>query len=163
MSNEQPFDKLIERIDVRSDGKRHERRESRPAGEARFLLESIDTGAGRLRRRYAVSNRRKDWTMDWIIAFVLGAGTVMAGKRGSRLVKDAIGWSARRTGYFSKQAAIALDAARRVARQEFTRGRDSSDPIVIDFEVESSPEGHESPKNGAPTNGASVPTTGTVR
>jgi len=62
-----------------------------------------------------------------------------------------------------RKVSRALDAARRVARQEFTRGRDSSDPIVIDFEDESSPEGHESPKNGAPTNGASVPATGTVR
>jgi hypothetical protein len=161
VSAEQPFDKLIERIDGRRDERRHERRESRPGGEARFLLESTGRGAARL-FRHPVRSEGRIWTMDVLIAFVLGAGTVMAGKRGSRLFKDAIGWTARRTGYFSKQASIALDAARRMARQEFTRGRDS-DPIVIDIDVDPGQAGHGGIQNGVPTNGTSASTTGTGR
>jgi hypothetical protein len=106
--------------------------------------------------------------MELIIAFVLGAGTIMAGKRGSRLLKDAVGWTARRTGYFSKHASLALDAARRMARQEFARGHDSSDPIVIDIDVAPSAAGHDgaqngAPSNGVPSNGVPIPTTGVVR
>jgi len=98
--------------------------------------------------------------MDLIIAFVLGAGTVVAGKRGTRLLRDAMGWTARKTGHFSKHASIALARARRMARQEFTRGRDSSEPIIVDI-TDPSVEGDEITQE-LTQNGASAPSTGFV-
>jgi hypothetical protein len=100
--------------------------------------------------------------MDLIIAFVLGAGTVLAGKRGTRVVKNGIGWTARRMGYFSKHAAIALAEARRLTRQEFTRGRDRSDPIIVDIDDGPNSDSHESSQNGVVTNGESAPGTGGI-
>jgi len=100
--------------------------------------------------------------MDLIIAFVLGAGTVVAGRRGKRFLTEAIGWTARRTGYFSKQAAIALDAAKRKARQEYTRGQETYEPIVIDADDGDDLAGHDHGENGLSSNGVSSSTSGFV-
>jgi hypothetical protein len=102
--------------------------------------------------------------MDLIIAFVLGAGSVVAGKRGTRLLKAALGWTARRTGYISKQASKAIDAARCTARDEFARGKDSDDPIVIDLVNDPARDrpSSDGAHDGSPANGASNSAAGLV-
>jgi hypothetical protein len=63
--------------------------------------------------------------MEVVIAFILGAATVAATKRGTGVVRRAVVWTARRAGSMSMRASGALKDARRVAREEFLRGREA--------------------------------------
>jgi hypothetical protein len=61
--------------------------------------------------------------MDLIIAFALGAGVVIAGKRGRHMLHRTIRWGADAAGWISGRASQALDEARAIARDEFERTR----------------------------------------
>jgi hypothetical protein len=59
-----------------------------------------------------------------VLAFALGAGTVLAVKHGRKVARRAIGWTAEKTGFVTAKVADAVAEARRVARERFERGRE---------------------------------------
>src|SRR5260370_5548343 len=76
---------------------------------------------------------RQGAPMEVVIAFILGAATVVATKRGKGVVRRAVVWTARRAGSMSMRASEALKDAQRVAREEFLRGREAR---VVAFDQE---------------------------
>jgi hypothetical protein len=64
-----------------------------------------------------------------VIAFALGAGAVLAVKRGKRTrrtVARAIGWAAEQAGFVSGRVSEGIAEARRIARDRYRQGREAN-------------------------------------
>jgi hypothetical protein len=80
-----------------------------------------------------------------LIAFALGAGTVLAvkhGRRTRRTVARAIGWAAEQAGFVSGRVAEGIAEARRIARERYRQGREAN---VARVEVERGPSSSRPP------------------
>jgi hypothetical protein len=61
-----------------------------------------------------------------LLAFALGASTVLAVKHGRKVARRAIGWTAERAGFVTGKVTEALEQARRTAKSRFEQGRDAN-------------------------------------
>ena len=59
-----------------------------------------------------------------IVAFALGAGTIVAVKNGRKALRRVVGWTAEKTGYITGRVQETLAEARRVARERYETGRE---------------------------------------
>lgn len=59
-----------------------------------------------------------------LLAFALGAGTVLAVKHGRKVARRAIGWTAERAGFVTGKVTEAIEEARRTAKARFEHGRE---------------------------------------
>jgi hypothetical protein len=59
-----------------------------------------------------------------ILAFALGAGTVVAVKNGRKALRRVVGWTAEKTGYITGRVQETLAETRRVARERYEAGRE---------------------------------------
>jgi hypothetical protein len=59
-----------------------------------------------------------------VLAFVLGAGTVVAVRHGRAVARKIVGFTAQNAGRITGQVRDSIEQARRVARAEYERGRD---------------------------------------
>jgi hypothetical protein len=61
--------------------------------------------------------------MEVVMGLALGAGALLLVKKGRPIVKGAVGWTARKTGWVASRVRASIDRTRQVARAEFERGR----------------------------------------
>jgi hypothetical protein len=60
------------------------------------------------------------------LGIAIGAGAVLALKNGRARAKLVVGWASRQAGWISGQVNTAIEATRRVARDEYSRGREEN-------------------------------------
>ncbi len=75
--------------------------------------------------------------MEGLILFALGAGSVFVAQRGRKHAKKAVGWVARQSGWLVSRVRSEIDTARKVARDEFERARESNPAPIVDVVVPS--------------------------
>jgi hypothetical protein len=61
-----------------------------------------------------------------LLGIAIGAGAVLALKNGRERGKKLVGWAARHAGTVSGQVNAAVEAARRVAREQYAKGREDN-------------------------------------
>jgi hypothetical protein len=89
--------------------------------------------------------------MEGLIIFALGAGAVLVAQRGRKQAKDAVGWIARQSGWLVGRIRTDIDAARKIARDEFSRARSANPPPMPDDVVPSARVHHA--ESNAESNG----------
>jgi hypothetical protein len=88
------------------------------------------------------------------LGIAIGAGAVLALKNGRERAKKAVGWAARHAGWISGQVNVAVENAKRVAREEFSRGRDENLAKIAEMAPLSvRPQAQNQAHNGASANG----------
>jgi hypothetical protein len=61
--------------------------------------------------------------MEVFMGLALGAGALLLAKKGRPMVRAAVGWTARKSGWIASRVRASVDDAKAVARDEFARGR----------------------------------------
>ena len=91
------------------------------------------------------------------LGIAIGAGAVLALRNGRERAKKAVGWAARQAGWISGQVNVAVENAKRVAREEFSRGRDENLARIAEMPPLSvrpqTPQAHSSPPHANGTHG----------
>jgi hypothetical protein len=63
--------------------------------------------------------------MEVLLGYLLGLGTMVAIVRRGDTTRNVVAWTARQVGALSGKVASSLDEAARLAREEYTRGREA--------------------------------------
>lgn len=71
------------------------------------------------------------------LGIAIGAGAVLLAKNGRSRAKTAIGWVARQSGWLVARVKTDVEAARRLAREEFERERSANPAPAVDVVVPS--------------------------
>jgi hypothetical protein len=61
--------------------------------------------------------------MEVIMGLALGAGALLLVKKGRPMVRAAVGWTARKSGWIASRVKASVDDAKAMARDEYARGR----------------------------------------
>jgi hypothetical protein len=61
--------------------------------------------------------------MEVLMGLALGAGALLFARRGRAVVRSAVGWTARRSGWVATRVQSSIERTRALAREEYERGR----------------------------------------
>jgi hypothetical protein len=61
--------------------------------------------------------------MEVVMGLALGAGALLFVKKARPMIRRAVGWTARKSGWIASRVKASVDDAKAVARDEFARGR----------------------------------------
>jgi hypothetical protein len=82
--------------------------------------------------------------MEVLLGYLLGLGTMVAIARRGDTARNVVAWTARQVGALSGKVATSLDQASRLAREEYSRGREQQlgQPLAEGLESPADRNGH---------------------
>ena len=92
----------------------------------------------------------------------IGAGAMVLLRHGRAGTKKLLGWTAHQAGWVTERVNAAVDGAKRVARDEYQRGRETNLERIAEMPPLSARNGAQSATQQAPAGHVTPPTTSTL-